>query len=434
MGSDGGVTTGRSGRWPNPAEAPAAEDLARCVHCGLCLTACPTYLVTGLEAESPRGRIQLARLVEEGRAELTAAVQGHWSRCLQCRACEAACPSGVSYGRIQEHARAQVQAAPPSGRTWLWVRRFVLRQVVARPRVLAAAAAPARRFAGWRFRGAAERVLPGRLGALARQLPANQGAPFHGLRGRSGAAAGEPVQLFTGCVMRELFGEVHRATVRVLERAGARVEATDAQRCCGALHAHEGDLEFARRLAKANITAFERTEGAVVVNSAGCGAALKEYPQLLAGEPGWQERAAAFAARVKDLSEWLAGRGMLPAGRLAARVAYQDACHLAHVQGIRKEPRALLRALDGCELVETEGADTCCGAAGLYGVVEPGMSAELRRRKAAAFAAARPDAVVTANPGCHLQYLGAVREAGLRAEVLHLAEALDRAWAGGDGR
>jgi len=434
VGSDGGVTTGRSGRWPNPAEAPAAEDLARCVHCGLCLTACPTYLVTGLEAESPRGRIQLARLVEEGRAELTAAVQGHWSRCLQCRACEAACPSGVPYGRIQEHARAQVQAAPPSGRAWLRVRRFVLRQVVARPRVLAAAAAPARRFAGWRFRGAAERVLPGRLGALARQLPANQGAPFHGLRGRSGAAEGEPVQLFTGCVMRELFGEVHRATVRVLERAGARVEATDAQRCCGALHAHEGDLEFARRLAKANITAFERTEGAVVVNSAGCGAALKEYPQLLAGEPGWQERAAAFAARVKDLSEWLAGRGMLPAGRLAARVAYQDACHLAHVQGIRKEPRALLRALDGCELVETEGADTCCGAAGLYGVVEPGMSAELRRRKAAAFAAARPDAVVTANPGCHLQYLGAVREAGLRAEVLHLAEALDRAWAGGDGR
>jgi glycolate oxidase iron-sulfur subunit len=155
---------------------------------------------------------------------------------------------------------------------------------------------------------------------------------------------------------------------------------------------------------------------------------MKEYGQLLAGEPGWAERAAAFAARVRDLSEWLAGRPGLPAGTLRGRVAYQDACHLAHVQGIRRQPRALLAGLAGCELIETEGADVCCGAAGLYGVVQPRMSAELRRRKAAAFAAAAPDTIVTANPGCHLQYLGAVREAGLRAEVLHLAEALDRAW------
>lgn len=419
--------------WPNPAEAPAPADLARCVHCGLCLTACPTYLVTGLEAESPRGRIQLARLVEEGRAELTATVQAHWQSCLQCRACEAVCPSGVPYGRIQEHARAQVQARPAAGRVGLRVRRLVLRQVVGRPRLLAVVAAPVRWFARWRLRPLVERVLPWRLRAMARQLPANQGRPFR-FEAREWEPSRPPVQLFVGCVMRELFGEVHRATVRVLEGAGARVEVARRQRCCGALHAHEGDLEWARRLAKENIAVFEGSEGPIVVNSAGCGAAMKEYGQLLAGVPGWAERAEAFSARVCDLSEWLAGQPRLPRGAFRGRVVYQDACHLAHVQGIVRQPRGLLE-LAGCELVETEGADVCCGAAGLYGVVQPRMSAELRRRKAVAFAAASPDAVVTANPGCHLQYLGAVREAGLRAEVLHLAEVLDRAWrdATGDG-
>jgi glycolate oxidase iron-sulfur subunit len=385
--------------------------------------------VTGLETESPRGRIQLAKLIDEGRAELNANIQGHWALCLQCRACEAVCPSGVPYGRIQEHARAQVQAAPPAGRLLLRARRLILRRVVARPRVLAAAVAPARWFAGWRLRGLAGRLLPGRLRELERQLPANQGAPFRGLgAGEPAAGQGEPVQLFTGCVMRELFGEVHRATVRVLARAGGRVEAAEGQGCCGALHAHEGDLAFARRLAKANIAAFERTEGPIVVNSAGCGAALKEYPALLGDEGDWAVRAATFAARVRDFSEWLASREALPGGRLRARVAYQDACHLAHVQGIRREPRALLRAAERCELVETDGADVCCGAAGLYNLVQPAMSRELRRRKAEAFRAAAPEVVVTTNPGCHLQYLGAIREAGIRAEVLHLAEVLDRAW------
>lgn len=431
MESDGA----RGGRWPVPLDAPALEDLARCVHCGLCLTACPTYQVTGLEMESPRGRIQLARLVADGRAELNATVQEHWALCLQCRACEAVCPSGVPYGRIQEHARAQVQAAPARGRAGLRVRRTVLRQVVARPGVLAAAMAPVRWFAQSRLRRLVRPLLRGRLAELERQLPANQGAPFRWAGGEVGGPAGEPVQLFAGCVMRELFGEVHRATVRVLARAGARVAVTSGQRCCGALHAHEGDLGFARRLAKANIAAFEGTVGAIVVNSAGCGAALKEYPGLLAGEPAWAERARAFAARVRDFAEWLGERGAAPGGALAARVAYQDACHLAHVQGIREEPRVLLRGLAGCELVETEGADVCCGAAGLYGLVQPAMSRELRRRKAAAFAAAQPGVVVTANPGCHLQYLAAVREAKLDAEVLHLAEVLDRGWGGtvGDG-
>ena len=213
----------------------------------------------------------------------------------------------------------------------------------------------------------------------------------------------------------------------MLQATGASVRAPATQRCCGALHAHDGDLAFARELARANIDAFEDAgETPIVVNSAGCGAALKEYGDLLAGDQGYAERAARFSARVRDFSE-LAAEREAPGGRLEARVAYQDACHLAHAQRIREQPRTLLRDLDGCELVETEGADLCCGAAGIYSLVQPAMSAELRARKAAQFRAHEPDIVVTANPGCQMQYEAAVREAGIPARVLHLAEALDEA-------
>lgn len=262
------------------------------------------------------------------------------------------------------------------------------------------------------------------------QLPQRIGKPYRP-RDRQGGhgpeGTRERVFFFTGCVMAELMGDVHRASVRVLERAGYRVEAPPGQRCCGALHAHDGDLAFARELARANIDVFERAGAAsVVVNSAGCGAAMKEYGDLLGHDPAYAERARRFAARVRDLSEVIPPAALTGA-RFAARAAYQDACHLAHVQRIREEPRRLLRALAGCSLVETEGADMCCGAAGLYGLVQPAMSAELRRRKAAQFRAHQPDVVVTTNPGCQMQYLAAVREAGIDARVMHLAEVLDEA-------
>lgn len=414
--------------WPIPGEAPTDADLGRCVHCGLCLTSCPTYIVTGLEVESPRGRIHMAKLVTEGRAELNETIQEHWDLCLQCRACEAVCPSGVPYGRIQEHARAQVQAAPPSGRWARRVRRFGLRNVVARPGVLAAVMAPARWYSGSVLRRAVRftrmlRLVPG-LNAMERQLPWRVGAPF---RADDLAPSGD-VALLTGCVMGELFGDAHRATVRVLERSGVKVSAPPAQGCCGALHAHDGDLEFARKLARRNIQAFEGS-GTIVVNSAGCGAAMKEYGDLLSGDEKWAGRAAAFSARVRDFSEVLADIEQRPAAKAKGRVAYQDACHLAHAQRIREQPRALLAEVTGCELVETSGADVCCGAAGIYSLVQPEMSAELRRRKAEQFAAVRPDVVVTANPGCQLQYTAAVSEAGLTARVMHLAEFLDEAQA-----
>ena len=408
------------------------EDMSKCVHCGLCVNACPTYAITGLEVESPRGRIHLARAVEEGRIPLTAAVASHWDLCLQCRACEAVCPSGVPYGRIMEHARAQLAAAPPSHGPQRRLRRLLLRNVIARPAVLAAAFTPARWYAGMPLRSLMRRSgllrLAGPLGKSERQLPARLGKPL-----RPGDRLPQPrvplstAVLFTGCVMGELFGDVHRATARVLARSGIAAEATVGQGCCGALHAHDGDLDFARKLARENIDALGASAEPIIVNSAGCGAAMKEYGDLLSGDAEYAERARTFSARVRDITEFLAALPSMPPGVFEARVAYQDACHLVHAQRIRTQPRALLAAIEGCQLVETAGADMCCGAAGLYSVVQPEMSGELRARKAAQFAEHRPDVIVTANPGCQMQYNAAVQEAGIKARVMHIVELIDEA-------
>lgn len=418
------------GNWPNPAAAPDDADLSRCVHCGLCVNSCPTYIVTGQEGESPRGRIYLARSVSEGRIPVTAAVQEHWDLCLQCRACEAVCPSGVPYGRIMEHVRAQVAEAPKRKRASYRLRRLLLRHVVARQRVLAAALAPVRLLANSPLRQVARGTVLKYAGPLARgeaQLPPRIGRPVRpGQRLPRPKGDAEPVTLFTGCVMGEVFGDVHRASARVLARAGAAADATPGQVCCGALHAHDGDLEFARELARRNIDALDHGQP-IIVNSAGCGAAMKEYGDLLAEDEAYAERAQTFAARVQDLTEYLAKRDNLAAATLDARVTYQDPCHLAHAQRIRREPRELLAQVSGCEMVETGGSDRCCGAAGLYSVVEPKMSGELRARKAEEFREAAPEVVVTANPGCQMQYEAAVREAGVPARVLHIAQLLDEA-------
>ncbi|MEO6044467.1 MAG: heterodisulfide reductase-related iron-sulfur binding cluster, partial [Tepidiformaceae bacterium] len=372
------------------------------------------------------------RAVEEGRIPLTAAVASHWDLCLQCRACEAVCPSGVPYGRIMEHARAQLAAAPPSQGSQRRLRRFLLRNVIARPAVLAAAFTPARWYAGMPLRSLMRRSgllrLAGPLGKSERQLPARLGKPL-----RPGDRLPQPrvplstAVLFTGCVMGELFGDVHRATARVLARSGVAAEATVGQGCCGALHAHDGDIDFARKLARENIDALGASAKPIIVNSAGCGAAMKEYGDLLSGDAEYAERACAFSARVRDVTEFLAALPSMPPGVFEARVAYQDACHLVHAQRIRTQPRALLAAIEGCQLVETAGADMCCGAAGLYSVVQPEMSGELRARKAAQFSEHRPDVIVTANPGCQMQYIAAVEEAGIKARVMHIVELIDEA-------
>ena len=423
--------------WPRPEEAPAEEDLSRCVHCGLCVNACPTYAITGLETESPRGRIYLARGVDEGRIPLTAAVQGHWELCLQCRACEAVCPSGVPYGRIMEHARSQLDAAAPTGRAGRRVRKLLLRQVVARPRVIAAMVMPARIYLGipGLRRGLRKTGVlrwMGRLGAAERQLPRRAGRPVRpGDDLPAPEVATSDAVVFTGCIMGELFGDVHRDTARLLAAGGVRGVAALGQSCCGALHAHDGDVDFARELARRNIDGLESTgDTPIIVNSAGCGAAMKEYGDLLSRDLSYAARAARFSTRVKDLTEFLAGLP-LPAGMsFPARVSYQDACHLAHAQRIREQPRRLLAKVEGCTMVPTPGGDMCCGAAGIYSLVQPEMSASLRARKAEQFREQRPDIIVTANPGCQMQYEAAVVEAGITARVMHIAEYLAAALPG----
>lgn len=414
-------------RWPAPAHAPALEDLARCVHCGLCISACPTYVVTGVETESPRGRIALARAVAEGELALEDSVATHWDRCLGCRACEAVCPSGVPYGRILERLRAQ----PPRSlrrRLWRFARHRLLRATLGSPWAIRAAGRTLRGLGDPRVRGAARRLGLFRVDLLRRaesQLGERVPAPLPYRNVRVGPGSRGRTYLFRGCVMDQLFGDVHRATIRTLAQSGWEVVVPREPRCCGALHAHDGDPDFAATLAKRVIRSFPDDGAPIVVNSAGCGAALREYADWLAEDPVWRQRARRFAARIRDYAELLS-EGEL---RLSfpVRATYQDPCHLAHVQRIREAPRRILRSIDGLELIETPTAEMCCGAAGLYSLLQPSLSDAIAARKLERIARSGATVLVTANPGCQLQFRRAVNALGLRLEVLHLAQLVDRA-------
>ncbi len=413
------------------ALGPTAEDLARCVHCGFCLQACPTYTVLGLETESPRGRIQLARALVEERIPLTPAVIGHFDLCLQCRACEPACPSGVPYGRIMEGTRALVQSRaerPPSWR----LRTVALRLLFASPWRLRAAFGLLRVHQRSALAPVVRRLLPRRLRRKYETLPRLSERFF-----RPGAVAAEPegrpratVGLLNGCVMPLAYAETQAATVRVLARNGCRVLTPVAQGCCGALHLHNGDPQAARALARRNIDAF-LASGAetVVVNAAGCGSTMKEYGELFAAEPAYAEKAARFAAGVRDVSEFLLALPFeRPTGRVEARVTYQDSCHLVHAQRIRSAPRELLNAIPGLELVEMEASDRCCGSAGIYNVTQPEMSRRLLEDKMDDALSTGCDVIATANPGCMLQLEAGVRLRGGGQRVVHLVELLDEAY------
>jgi glycolate oxidase iron-sulfur subunit len=404
------------------------DRLLECVHCGLCLSACPTYVELGTEMDSPRGRIYLMRALEEGSLELTADVVRHLDLCLGCLACETACPSGVAYGELIEATRAHVEANHRRPASERWWRRAIAR-VFPYPRRLAALLAPARVL---------ERI--GLLQQAARLIPALRLLPRLGGREKSPpelipavGAERARVGLLSGCVARELFAETNRAAIRVLTRNGVAVVVPRSQGCCGALHLHGGDPDAARELAQRNLAAFPPDLDAIVVTAAGCGATMKRYAHLFAtgrhDDPGAARRAEAFATRVRDVTEILAALPVVPPERrLDLRVTYHDPCHLAHGQQVREAPRALLRAIPGIELVELAESELCCGSAGTYNLTEPGMARRLAERKIANIVATGATCVATANPGCSLQIQAGLRARGLDIPVVHPVELLDRAY------
>ncbi len=514
--------------------APSDADLSRCVHCGLCLESCPTYTETGLETESPRGRLYLIKAIAEERIEATPTVVGHLDLCLQCRNCEAVCPSGVPYGRIMEGARAELLANRPS-LAWR-LRGLFLREVIARPRRMAAFATLLRLYRASGLRWLAERApflrdrvilaptisgptfrargvlarpdgtargrvalligcimplaygrimegaraeilanrpnpawrlralflreviaRPNRMAAFATLLrlyrasglrwlaerapllrervilaPTISGPTFRarGVLARPRGEARGCVALLIGCIMPHAYGRVHEATVRVLDRNGFEVVAPPGQACCGALHAHNGDRPTARALARRNIDAFlDAKVDAVVVNSAGCGSAMKEYGELLADDPEYAEKAERLAATVKDITELLAELPLeTPAGRIEAEVTYQDSCHLAHAQRISSAPRELLAAIPGLRLVEMAQPDRCCGSAGIYSLAHRDMSLDLLDGKMREIAATGAGIIATANPGCMAQLEAGLRRHRLVGRVVHVVELLDEAY------
>jgi glycolate oxidase iron-sulfur subunit len=435
--SRGTAATGGAPGFGGPG-APSLEDVAACVHCGMCLEACPTYKELRVEADSPRGRLYLIRGLLEKKLEPGPGVLAHLDRCLDCRACETACPSTVKYGEILEKTRTVLQPARKlslAARLSRWVAfRLVL------PSRLAQAAVFKLLWLGQLLGLARLGAFLARTGLLPRSLAAAAAAPpripFRSFR----AAQVRPVfpaigtrrmrvALFTGCVADHLFADVNDATVRVLTENGCEVELVAGERCCGALHIHNGARDDAKILARTNVEAFEAGRfDAIVSNAAGCGAELRHYAALLPGEPA----AAAFGARVRDVAELLCELGLRPpppAEGGETRVAYDEPCHLLHAQKISEPPKQLLRAIGGLTLVQLDEADACCGGAGAYFMQEPELSARITARKLDAIRRSGAEIVATGNPGCLMQIAGAARAAGLPLRVAHPVVLLAEAYA-----
>ncbi|MEQ1884148.1 MAG: heterodisulfide reductase-related iron-sulfur binding cluster [Bryobacteraceae bacterium] len=418
-------------------DAPQWADLNKCVHCGLCLNACPTYRELHVEMDSPRGRIFQMRQVANG-APITDAYVQHLDLCLACRGCESACPSGVPYGRLIEAARAQIEdnierksARPLAPRL---LRSFVFEKLL-----------PSRawlNFAGTMLRfyqeSGLQRVvrligLPKHLADVEALAPAAQAPFFFENLGRVFPAKGERkyrVAFLSGCIANVCFSRLNEATVRVLQANGCEVIIPESQTCCGALHVHAGLREPARELARKNIAAV--TNGnfdAILTNAAGCGSTLKEYHELLEHDEQWKDRAASFTAKMKDVTEFLASIDLNPRmGEVRTTVTYQDSCHLAHGQRVRSAPRELLKRVPGVTFKEMPMADICCGSAGIYNVVQTEMSLALLTKKMQSVNATKVTRIATANPGCMLQLQAGAKRFGNGQTVSHVIEILDEAY------
>jgi glycolate oxidase iron-sulfur subunit len=428
---------------PIPGPAPAYEDYARCVHCGLCLNACPTYRLWNLEADSPRGRIHLMINVAQSEfanhaepsAPITDSFVDHIDKCLDCRACETACPSGVEYGKLVEHARARIER--DYQRSWLahFLRNFFFRHFLRTPHFIEDAARLLRLYQRSGLQTIARSIGILKLLGLAereRLLPPIDDEFFFNRLGETFPAVGPRrarVAFFAGCIANVTFSGLNEATIRVLTANGCEVVVPKGQLCCGALAAHAGFRESARELARNNLAVFPLEDfDAIVTNAAGCGSTLKEYHHLFSPQEPEHSRASAFAAKTRDVTEFLAALGLTAKLHpLRHRVTYQDSCHLLHGQKIREAPRALLRAIPNLDFVELPYSEICCGSAGVYNLTQPETSLQLLAEKMRHAQSTGAQTIVTANPGCLLQLRAGAALHRTNQQVLHVIELLDRA-------
>jgi glycolate oxidase iron-sulfur subunit len=397
-----------------------------CIHCGLCLGSCPTYLETGNENDSPRGRIYLMRSIQEGTVPLGDHSVRHVDLCLGCRACEAACPSGVQYGALLEATRDFVEKKYERSAFQRFIRRFIIEQIFPFPWRTKLSLIPARMVRALKLEGFMPEFARNMLALIPEKISSRS------LPKLSPAASEKKgkVGFIRGCVMSVMFGDTNASSVWLLNQAGYDVLTPRSQGCCGALYAHGGNLEKARECARHNIAAFEKLDlDAIIINAAGCGSTLKEYHHLLHDDPVWAERAEKFVNKMKDITEWLAkDPSKAPTNcKHGSHVTYHDACHLAHAQRITKPPRELVKRVAGEGFIELPESDVCCGSAGSYNITEPEMADRLQKRKVENILKTGAKTVVTSNPGCLLQMQAGLKKAGVHdVEVLHIADYMAR--------
>jgi glycolate oxidase iron-sulfur subunit len=415
---------------------PSPDLIADCVHCGFCLPTCPTYALWNEEMDSPRGRIYLMKMVLEGRSALDPTFVNHMDNCLGCMACLTACPSGVKYDRLIEATRAQIERNHPRTLRERLLRKLIF-EIFPRPDRLAQLLAPMRIYQRSGLRSLVRKsgilkILPGNVRAMEALMPVIAQSAPNGAFPEVLPAKGERrlrVGLLLGCVQRVLFPEVNAATARVLSAEGCEVIIPKDQGCCGALMVHAGEEQKALDYARHMIETFDVTRvDAIAINAAGCGSNMKDYAILLQEDSKYAERAPAFSAKCRDISEILAGlEPRAPRHPLPLRVAYHDACHLQHAQNVRQQPRAVLKSIPGLEILEVAEAALCCGSAGIYNLIRPEPAQELGRRKVRNLLASSPDLVVSGNPGCLLQLRSEMNLSENRLPILHTVELLDAA-------
>ncbi len=416
-------------------DKPEYEDYSRCVHCALCSNQCPTYRLWGREADSPRGRIRQMALVDQGRLELGDSFVLHIDRCLNCRNCESACPSGVEYGQLLERARSQIEQKYKRPLFSRIARDLLYRRLLPYPGRIAAAARALKIYQRSGLAALARGTGILRLLGLQereRLMPQIDSNFFFSELGKTFPAKGPRrarVALFAGCIAQVTFSDLNRATIRVLQANGCEVIVPRNQVCCGALAAHAGVRDVARNLARTNQDVFLSAEfDAIITNAAGCGSTLKEYPEFFAESDPSHQPAEKFSAKVKDVTQFLDELGLVaPLRRMPLRVTYQDSCHLCHGQQIRESPRKLIRSIPGVELIEMPLSEQCCGSAGVYNVTETDASMELLAVKMENIEKTKAQAIVTANPGCILQLRAGAAIHNTGQEVMHVVELLDRA-------